>query len=63
MLCRAPFDLFGSKRKGNGIKDYVRRVLTMDGCDDLMPGWLNVANGMVEWRTGRSTRRERSCGA
>ena len=44
---RASFDLLEGKERGNTIKLYVRRVFTIDDCDELRPNWLNVIKGAV----------------
>ena len=42
------FDLFDPSHKGSSLSLYVRRVLIMRECEDLLPPWLRFVRGVVE---------------
>jgi molecular chaperone HtpG len=44
---RAPFDLWDRKR-GHGLKLYVRRVFIMDDAEQLLPSYLRFTRGIVD---------------
>lgn len=43
---KAPFDLFQKERKG--LRLYAKRVLIMEDCDKLTPGYLRFLRGVVD---------------
>ena len=44
---KAPFDMFQREQRW-GLQLYVRRVLIMDHCEDLLPTWLRFIKGVVD---------------
>lgn len=44
---RAPFDL-GDPHVKHGVRLYVRRVLIMEQCDELVPRWLRFVRGVID---------------
>jgi molecular chaperone HtpG len=46
---RAPFDLYDATAKQKrGVRLFVKRVLILDDCDELLPTWLRFVRGVVE---------------
>jgi molecular chaperone HtpG len=43
-----PLDLFDPSAKASKVSLYVRRVLIMRDCEELLPGWLRFVRGVVE---------------
>ncbi len=44
---RPPFDLF-DRDATRGVRLYVKRVLIMDECEDLLPQWLRFMRGVID---------------
>jgi len=42
-----PFD-FGMGREARGVRLFVKRVLIMDRCEDLLPEWMRFVRGVVD---------------
>ncbi len=45
---KAPYDLFYRESASSGLRLYVRRVLIMDHCEDLLPPYLRFVRGVVD---------------
>ncbi len=57
---KAPFDLYYRDQQ-QGLRLYVRKVLIMERCEDLLPTYLRFIKGVVDSPTCRSTSRARWC--
>jgi molecular chaperone HtpG len=44
----APWDLYHAQQGGRGVKLYVKRVLVMDDCEELLPSYLRFVRGVVD---------------
>ncbi|MBI5362765.1 MAG: molecular chaperone HtpG [Planctomycetes bacterium] len=45
---RRPMDLFSSESSKSSLQLYVKRVLILGDCHDLLPPWLRFAKGVVD---------------
>lgn len=43
-----PYDFFQDPRRGSRLALYVKRVLIMPECEDLLPPWLRFVRGVVD---------------
>ena len=57
---QAPMDLFYATGKF-GLHLYVRRVLIMEHCEELLPSYLRFIRGVVDSADLRSTFRVSAC--
>nr|KAF6460401.1 heat shock protein 90 alpha family class A member 1 [Molossus molossus] len=45
---RVPFEIFENKKKNSNIKLHVCHAFIMDSCDEMIPEYLNVIQGVVD---------------